>query len=140
MRAVAIVACLAAMPGLAQAQTLPGLYESTVTMNMPGAPGPNVHTTMRCVTPEEAKDPGESMARSMQRNTQCNMTRKEMNAGHFVADLVCTGEASSTAHMDFMFSDHSAEGTMTMVMKMPQMPQPMSMTMNVRSIRKGACP
>jgi hypothetical protein len=63
-----------------------------------------------------------------------------MTGSHFVADMVCTGAQQSSSHLDILFSDTGSHGTITMVMQSPQRPQPMTVTMNMTSVRKGPCP
>jgi len=138
MAGVALALTLGA--GEARADHQPGLYEVTTIVNFPGGPPPTPRVTTRCVTPDEARDPATEMSRSMQRQSQCSFTRKDITGSHFVADMVCTGEQQSTSHFDITFSDASSRGTITMVMQSPQRPQPMTVTMSMTSVRKGACP
>ena len=135
-----VALALALGPGAAQAEHQPGLYEITTIMNMPGGPPPAPRVSTRCVTPDEARDPSIGLSQSMQRASQCNVTRKDMSGSHFVADMVCTGDQQVRSHFDLIFGDTSAHGTVTMVMQSPQRPQPMTVTLNMTSVRKGACP
>jgi len=145
--AIVIAGVALALPlstGAARADRQPGLYEVTTIVNFAGGPPQPPRVSTRCVTPAEARDPAAEMSQSMQRQSQCSFTRKDLTGSHFVADMVCTGEQQSMSHVDIMFSDAGSRGTITVVMRSPQRPQPvtmtMTMTMNMSSVRKGPCP
>jgi hypothetical protein len=97
-----------------------GLWDVTVTMNMPGMPDmsklpPEAQAAMRAhgvtmggraITVQHCMTQAEVDANKpppMRNEKDCKMTNMKMGDQSFSADMVCTGEMNATGHFDVAF-------------------------------------
>ena len=123
---------------------LPGLWETTVTINsvdMPNAP-PAVAKMMQghktvvkhCATAEEVAQGPQEMLKS---SPSCHFTRYTMTGGHFSSEMVCSQHGTTvTAKSDGRFTPTGFDATGSSEMSGPQT---MRMTTTVSGRRVGDC-
>lgn len=138
MMTVAFCALIAASL-LAQSQMKPGLWEVTTQMDMPGMPVKMPATTTRsCVTPEQARNPGETIGDPSGRgrgNSNCKASDQKIDGNKVTWKMACTGAQSMTGDGEMVFSGDTYTGKMTMTMA--QMPGPMAL--QITGKRVGEC-
>ena len=138
MMTVAFCALIAA-PLLAQSQMRPGRWEVTTQMDMPGMPVKMpATTTTSCVTPEQAKNPGDTIGDPSGRgrgNSNCKATDQKIDGNKVTWKMACTGAQSMTGEGEMVFNGDSYTGKMNMTMA--QMPGPM--TLQITGKRVGDC-
>jgi len=148
MRGILVLSTIAVMAAPAilwgAAPILPGLWETTVTINsadMPNAP-PSVakmmqgHKTVvkRCATAKEVAQGPQEMLKS---SKSCHFTRYTMAGGHFSSEMVCNMSGTTmTAHSEGHFTPVSFEATSSTQMNGRQS---MRMTTSVVGRRLGDC-
>ena len=112
--AVGAAAVLIATAGAALADHgKAGLWQVSTKTSMPGMTTSQVFTSQHCMTEAEVKQntiPPSS-------NPDCKMTNEKMSGGSFSGDMVCSGRASGSGHIEVKYdSDTHYAGQMTMAM------------------------
>ena len=103
------------MPALAQGLQ-PGQWEFTNTMQMSGAPKPQVMTTQRCVTKQESEDPEKWMGKKADQ-ADCKVTVKNKTATSASWEISCPksgmrGTGTARISSGTMESDQRMTGDM----------------------------
>lgn len=132
---------LAAAPLFAQALMRPGLWETTAKMEMPGMPVQMPETkTTSCITPEQAKTPGDTVANQGGRgrgrgrgNDDCKTSDYRTDGNKTTWKMACTGANAMTGDGEMTFSGDSYSGKTTMSMAQGQM------TIQYSGKRLGEC-
>ncbi len=127
---------LLAAPLLSQSQMRPGQWETTVRMEMPGMPVKMPPTTATsCVTPEQAKEPGNTVQAGRGRgNSNCKTSDYKTDGNKVTWKFACTGADAATGEGEMVFSGDSYTGKMTMKSADVQM------NMQYSGKRLGDCP
>jgi len=114
-----LAACLAA--GAAHAQEMrPGLWQYTMTMNIPGMPagaGPQSHSVQHCVTPKDVQDKSAFRPKGDDAG-KCAISDFRQQGNQFSYTIACKGEMSMTGAVK---GSHTAD-TMTVDMDMKLTP------------------
>ena len=143
MKTVSVIALamLATAAVLAQTGMRPGQWEISTQMQMPNMPAGfqmPVTKTTRCVTPEQAKDPANTIPRDGGRGRggkdDCKMTDHKMTGSTITYSMACTSPDRMTATGEMTFTgDDSYTSTMKMNMAQGEM------TMKLTGKRIGEC-
>jgi hypothetical protein len=129
------LAATLALPFAAAAQMLPGMYEYTIKISMPGAPANlSGQTLQRCLT---AKDLEGNKAYQMPSypGSDCQVKDLAENGGMFSYKMACTKPQKLDGNVQGAFTTTSMN--MDMTMKMEGMPGPMMQSIAAR--RVGDC-
>lgn len=138
---VIALALIATVALVAQSPMRPGLWEITTQMQMPNMPAQVQMPEMKvpqCITPEQAKDPANTMPRGPQpgrgaRKDDCKVADYKMSGNKATWTMTCTTPEKLTSTGEMTFSDDSYTGAMKMVMAQGEM------TMKVSGKRVGDC-
>lgn len=133
----AIVVLATAIVAIAQGPIRPGRWDVTMQMQMAGSPiqMPEMKTS-RCVTPDEAKDPSQSLPSGPQgrgQKSDCKVSDYKTSGNTATWKMVCTQPEPMTATGEMTFTDDSYNGTMKMDSPQGQM------TMKMSGKRVGDC-
>ena len=129
------LAALSAAPLAGAAPLTPGMYEYTIKMNVPGAPGAMpAQTIQRCLA---AKDVEGSNAYRMppSPNNDCQLKDMKESGGTFSYKMACT----KPQKMDSAVQGTVTATSMNMDMTMTMDGMPGTMTQNVSAKRVGDC-
>ena len=135
---VALAVIVAVTAAIAQTPVRPGLWETTVQMQMAGSPiqMPAMKST-RCVTPEQSKDPATSLPTGphgrARRKSDCKMSDYKVSGNTATWKMVCTTPQAMTSTGEMTFTDDTYDGTMK-----SDTPQG-AMTMKIAGKRLGDC-
>jgi hypothetical protein len=135
---IAIAVCAAATVVVAQSPIRPGRWETVMQMEMPNMPVkmPEMKST-RCITPEQAKDPANSLPQGPQDGrggkNDCKVSDYKVSGKTVTWQMACTTPQPMTSTGEMTFTDDSYTGTMKM--NSPQGP----MSMKVSGTRLGDC-
>lgn len=134
---VAVIVLAAGAAALAQSPIRPGRWEVVMQMDMPNMPikMPEMKTT-QCVTPEQAKDPANSLPRGPDGRggkNDCKVSDYKVSGQTVTWKMACTSPQAMTSTGEMTFTDDSYAGTMKM-----NSPQG-DMMMKVSGKRLGDC-
>jgi hypothetical protein len=134
---IAVAALLAGSTTLiAQSPIRPGRWDVVMQMDMPSMPlkMPEMKTT-QCVTPEQAKDPANSLPRGPQNGGKhdCKVSNYKVSGKTVTWDMACTTPMAISSTGEMTFTDDSYTGTVKM-----NAPQGL-MSMKVSGTRLGDC-
>lgn len=119
-RIITFVFCaLIVAPLLSQGQMKPGRWEVTTQMDMPGMPVKMpAMTQTRCVTPEQAKNPGDTVdpGGRGRGNNNCKTSDYKVDGNKVTWKMACTGAEAMTGDGEMVFNGDSYAGKMTMTM------------------------
>ena len=135
-RLLALWALVALSPAAQAAPTLlPGLYEYTVQMNMPGMQvgGMPPQVSQRCLKPQDVE--GANAYTMPGSNTDCKVTDMKEDGGQFSYKMACTKPQQFTADVKGTITETSV--AMNMTMTVAEMPGPINQ--NVTARRLGEC-
>lgn len=141
MKTVSVIALalIATAALIAQSPMRPGRWEITTQMQMPNMPVqmPEMKIT-QCVTPEQAKDPANTLPRGPQpgrgtRKDDCKVADYKLSGNKATWTMMCTTPDKITSTGEMTFADDSYAGSMKMVMAQGEM------TMKVSGKRVGDC-
>jgi hypothetical protein len=138
---VIVLAMLASAALIAQSGMRPGQWETSMQMQMPNMPAGvqmPVTKTTRCVTPEQAKSPADTLPRQSGRGRgdkdDCKLTDQKMSGSTLTYSMACTTPDKLTVTGEMTFTgDDSYTNTMKMVMAQGEM------TMKMTGKRIGDC-
>lgn len=103
----------------------PGMYEYSMTMEMPGMPfAMPPQTFQRCLTQADV-DKGE-LARNPQDKSDCKISNMKNAPTRVSYDVACTGERPAKGHYEFTLTPTSMNGTGTLDMEGQSMKQKFS--------------
>jgi hypothetical protein len=96
MKTILVFAAALAVSTAAIAQEIkPGLWQYSVSMNIPGMPaGAHTQSFQRCVTPKEVQDKSAYMRSDSK--SQCKMSDFKQQGGQFSYNVACKGDMSMT--------------------------------------------
>lgn len=123
---------------IAQSPIRPGRWETVMQMDMPNMPVkmPEMKST-QCITPEQAKDPANSLPRGPQDGrggkNDCKVSDYMVTGNTVTWKMACTQPQPMNSTGEMTFTDNSYTGTMKMTS--PQGP----ITMKVSGTRLGDC-
>jgi len=125
-RTMTVAFCaLVVTPLLSQGQMRPGRWEVTTQMDMPGMPMKMpATTTTSCVTPEQAKTPGNTVGNPAGRgrgNSNCKTSDYKIDGNKVTWKMACTGADAMTGEGEMVFNGDSYTGKMAMSMAQGQM-------------------
>ena len=138
-RKIACLSCLlpvlCAAPLTAAAAMTPGLYEYTITMNVPGAPA-NIpaRTLQRCLSAKDV-DGNKALEMPPDATSDCRMKDLAQSGGQFSYKLACTKPQKIDGAVKGSTTPTSIAMDMTMTVE--GMPGPMSQKITAR--RVGDC-
>jgi hypothetical protein len=136
---VVVVALLIGAAALAaQTPMRPGSWDVTVQMQMPNMPVQMPETkTTQCITPEQSKDPVNTLPRGPQAgrgaNQDCKVSDYKVSGNTVTWKMTCSTPQPMTSTGEMTFTDDSYVGTMKM-----NMPQG-DMSMKLTGKRVGDC-
>lgn len=143
MRPVSVIVILliAAAALVAQSPMRPGMWEVTMQMQMPNMPAGVQMPEMKvpqCITPEQAKDPANTMPRGPQagrgaRKDDCKVADYKMSGNKATWTMTCTTPDKLSSTGEMTFADDSYTGAMKMITAQGEM------TMKVAGKRVGDC-
>lgn len=143
MRSVSVIvlALFATAVALAQSGMRPGEWEVTTQMQMPNMPAGFQMPAMKmnqCITPEQAKDPANTVPRQSGRGRgnkdDCKMSDYKTTGNTITWSMACTSPDKLTGTGEMTFAgDDSYTSTMKMVMAQGEM------TMKMTGKRIGDC-
>lgn len=136
-----VLALIATAALVAQSPMRPGLWEVTMQMPMPNMPAaaqmPEMKLPPQCITPEQAKDPANTLPRGPQgrgaRKDDCKVADYKMSGNKATWTMTCTTPDKLTSTGEMTFADDSYTGAMKMVTAQGEM------TMRVAGKRVGDC-
>ena len=133
---IAVLAMLAGTTLAAQSPIRPGRWDVLMQMDMPNMPVklPEMKTT-QCVTPEQAKDPANSLPRGPQNGGKqdCKVSNYKVSGQTVTWDMACTMPVPITSTGEMTFTDDSYTGTVKI-----NAPQGL-LSMKVSGTRLGDC-
>ena len=131
----ALAAAMPALPLTAAAAMTAGLYEYTITVNVPGAPA-NIppQTMQRCLTAKDV-DGNQAFEMPSAPNSDCQMRDLTQSGGQFAYKVACTKPQKIDGAVKGSATATSI--TMDMVMTMEGLPGPMMQSITAR--RLGDC-
>jgi hypothetical protein len=134
-----VLAVIALAAGLAaQSPMRPGLWETTMQMQMPNMPikMPEMKVNS-CVTPEQLKDPASTLPRGPQTGradqTDCKVSDYKQSGNTVTWKMACTKPQQMTSAGEMTYTNDSYTGTMTMSSAQG------AMTMQLSGKRLGDC-
>ena len=142
MKTVSVIALamLATVAVIAQSGMRPGQWEMTMQMQMPNMPAGfqmPANKTTQCISPEQAKDPANTVPRQPGRGRggkdDCKMSDYKTTGNTTTFTMVCTSPEKMTGTGEMTFGDDSYTHTMRMVMAQGEM------TMKTTGKRVGDC-
>ena len=128
---------LAAIPGAARADVEPGSWELSVTTSvdgMPGQIGPIVQA--RCLTPEDARDPGRGLGPAGA--SGCDFSNRRDDGNVFSFDLRCAGQVPMRGSGSVRYGAQFMEGDLELAGDAPG--QKFATRSHVSGRRVGPCP
>ena len=119
---------------VAQSPMRPGQWESTMQMQMPGMPMPEMKSS-RCITPEQLqKDPASGLPNgAMDRSSACKVSDYKQTGNTVSWKMACAGEQAMSGEGELTFAGDTYTGAIKMVM-----PQG-AMIMKMSGKRLGDC-
>jgi len=115
-----LLACiLLAVPARAEVQLQPGLWQETETGSENGAPA-KTETTTRCMTPEEAREPGRAVVFDAELRKHCR-TLDFKRAGDVLTIRLQCGKQGLAVNIGGTFTFHSPQhysGAMKLAIKL----------------------
>jgi len=136
IRLLALLVLAALSPAAPAAPTLlPGLYEYTVQMSMPGMQvgGMPPQVSQRCLNPKDVE--GANAYTMPGSNTDCQVTDLKQDGGQFSYKMACTKPQQFNADVKGAITETTVALNMTMTIA--EMPGPI--TQNVNARRLGDC-
>jgi hypothetical protein len=134
------LAGLVAGPAQAQTSMKPGLWEITMTMEMPGMPMQPKPTTVRqCYRPEDVKDPKNMIPKQQDGGVKCETLDYKQSGDTASWRLACKGQGMNmTGSGNMTMKSDSYTGTSVMEMNMQGKNMKMSQKLNGKWV--GECP
>ena len=141
MKTVSVIALamLATVAVIAQSGMRPGQWEITTQMQMPNMPAGIQMPAMKmtqCITPDQAKDPANTVPRQTGRGgskDDCKMSDYKTTGSTTSWSIACTSPDKVTGTGEMTFGDDSYTSTMKMVMAQGEV------TMKMSGKRVGDC-
>jgi hypothetical protein len=116
-----------------------GLWEITVTVEMPGLPaGMPAQRIEQCVTQKDLEDPRRIAPGARSEDGKCRVTSRQQRGDTLTWDWSCEGPEAASGTSTMTFSGTTYSGTNQMSMK--QGGQVHAMTMRYSGKHIGACP
>lgn len=131
---IVIATAAFALPLTASAQMKPGMYEYTMTMNIPGGPAMPPRTSQRCMTASDLEG-GKAYQAPQNPGSDCKISDMRENGGKFSYKMACTKPQKLDGTVQGSYTP--AGMTMDMTMTMADMPGPM--TQSITAKRLGDC-
>ncbi len=138
-KTLVVAAMLLSAPlAFADGKLKPGSYKITVTHEMTGMPFVPPPTTLeRCITPEDAANPGKSLAKQ---RDNCETKESKVSPGKVTFSVVCHEHGGTqTGSGEISYTSDGWKGTMTIEMQNPRTGQAMKMVNHIDSVRTGDC-
>jgi hypothetical protein len=111
--AVSILLSTAAIAWAQQFSVRPGEYETTVEMQLPGAPKPMLHKALSCITASDARDVHRTLSKALAeaQQGQCKISNEKNSASRLDFDMVCVDDdgTRSSTRVETTFADAAYE-------------------------------
>jgi hypothetical protein len=138
MSVVVVAMLIGATDLAAQSPMRPGRWDMTIQMQMPNMPVQMPETkTTQCITPEQSKDPANTLGRGPQAgrgaSQDCKVSDYKVSGNTVTWKMTCSTPQPMTSTGEMTFTDDSYVGTMKM-----NMPQG-DMSMKLTGKRVGDC-